>query len=187
MRAALWCGVVGPVAFVAAWVVSGLLAEGFSPVDEPISRLAASGAATQPLMTAGFVVFGLLLPVYARELGRTLGAPGVRVAASASGLATLAVACTPLSASGGTVVDLLHYVFALAGYTGQTLAPVLGARALPRPALSRLVGLACGACLVASVADTAHAGLWQRLGLGLVDVWFVVLAVRLLRQTRARA
>ena len=182
-RLLLLGGVLGPVAFVGAWLVAGLVRDGYDPVSTTISRLAEQGVSTQPLMTAGFVAFGLLVPAFATRLRPR----GLQVAATTSGLATLAVACTPLSASGGTLVDALHYVFALVGYTGQTLAPVLGARALPRPALSRLVGAACGACLVASVLDTPRAGLWQRLGLGLVDVWFVVLAVRLLRQTRPRA
>ncbi len=68
----------------------------------------------------------------------------------------------------------------------QAGSPLVGAQALPRPTLSRAVGVAAAASLVASLVDADRAGLWQRLGLGLVDAWFVVLAVRLL-QTRARA
>ena len=171
-------GIVGPTAFVGAWLVGGLLREGYRPTVDTISRLAEQGVATQPLMTAGFVAFGVLLPVFATQLRPR----ALRVSATTSGLATLAVACTPLSRDGGTTVDTLHLIAALAGYVGQAASPWAGASQLPRPALSRALTVLAAASLVASVVDPAHAGLWQRLGLTLVDVWFVVLAVRLLRQ-----
>ncbi len=182
-RLLLLGGVAGPAAFVGAWLVGGLLREGYDPVEQTISRLAEQGAPTQPLMTAGFVAFGVLVPAYASRLR-----PGsLRLAATASGLATLGVAATPLSPAGGTTLDSLHYVAAATGYAAQAASPLLGATALPRPALSRAVGVACAASLVASLVDSRRAGLWQRLGLGLVDVWFAVLAVHLLRQEPDRA
>ena len=177
-RSLLLGGVVGPVAFVGAWLTGGLLRDDYRPTVDTISRLAEQGVPTQPLMTVGFVAFGVLVPLFATQL-RPLA---LRLTATTSGLATLAVACTPLSREGGTTVDSLHYVFALVGYVGQAASPWAGASQLPRPALSRALTVACGAALVASVVDAAHAGLWQRLGLTLVDVWFVLLAVRLLRR-----
>ena len=179
-RALLAGGVVGPAAFVGAWLVGGLLREGYDPVSHTISRLAEDGAPTAPLMTAGFVAFGLAVPAYATQLRPT----ALRVSATVSGLATLGVAATPLSTAGGTLVDRLHLLAAGIGYAGQAASPLLGAQALPRPPLSRLTGAVAAAALVASLLDADRAGLWQRLGLGLVDVWFVVLAVRLLRADR---
>ena len=44
-------GVAGPAAFIGAWVAGGIRAKGYDPLVDPISRLAASGAATRPLMT----------------------------------------------------------------------------------------------------------------------------------------
>lgn len=177
-RLLLLGGVVGPTAFVGAWLTGGLLRDGYRPTVDTISRLAEQGVPTQPLMTAGFVAFGVLVPLFATQVDSR----ALKVAATTSGLATLAVACTPLSRDGGTTVDSLHYVSALVGYVGQAASPWAGASLLPRPALSRALSVACATALVASIVDAEHAGLWQRLGLTLVDAWFVVLAVRLLRR-----
>jgi len=65
-------GIVGPIAFVAAWSIGGLAASHYSPIDDAISHLAEVGAPTRPLMTAGFVVFGIGLAVYAVALHAAL-------------------------------------------------------------------------------------------------------------------
>lgn len=180
------CGVVGPVAFVAAWVAGGLRTPGYAPVQQAISQLAREGALTAPLMTAGFVAFGVLMPVYAAGLGRTLGSPGVRAATTVSALATLAVAALPLSRAGGQAVDAFHAVAAGTGYAGQALAPLLAARVLPGRTdrrASYAVGAVAVACLVGSVTVPGRTGLLQRTGLTVVDAWFVVAAARLLRRS----
>ncbi len=189
MRAALWCGVAGPCAFVAAWAVGGALSPGYSPVDEPISRLAASGASTRPLMTAGLVAFGVLVPVYAAALGRALSSRGVRAAATASGLATLAVAALPLSREGGQPVDAWHAVAAGCGYAAQVLAPLLAGRHLPgrEGAVAYAVAAVAALALVGSLLVPGLTGLLQRTGLTIVDVWFVAVAARLLRASGVSA
>jgi hypothetical protein len=60
------CGLLAPTSFVAAWLVGGLVADDYDPLQDAISRLAAEGAPTRPLMTAGLV--GLRRP------GAVLGA-----------------------------------------------------------------------------------------------------------------
>lgn len=184
-RAALACGVAGPGAFVGAWLVGGLLRRPeYSPVSEAISQLAREGTSTQPLMTGGFVAFGILVPVYAQALGAGLGSRGVRVAATVSGLATLAVAALPLSRAGAQPVDTWHAVAAGTGYAAQVLAPLLGGRRLRMPKArvsSYAVSAVALGCLVGSVAVPDLTGLLQRAGLTAVDAWFAVLAVHLLR------
>ena len=170
-------GIAGPSVFVGAWALGGLLREDYDPVEQTISRLAEQDVSTAPLMTAGFVAFGVLVPLWASRLPRHL-----RVSATVSGLATLAVAAAPLSAAGGTTSDRVHYLAASVGYLGQAASPLVGATCLPRPALSRAAAGLATASLVASLVDESRAGLWQRLGLGVVDVWFVLLASRLLRE-----
>ncbi len=176
-RLALACGVAGPAAFVAAWAVGGLATAGYSPVGQAISQLAREGAATAPLMTAGFVAFGLLVPVYARELPR-----GARAAATVSGLATLAVAALPLSRAGMQPVDTWHAVAAGTGYAAQALAPLLAARALPARRASYAVSALAGVCLAASVTFPQLTGLLQRTGLTAVDAWYAAVALHLLRR-----
>ena len=181
-RLALLAGVAGPTAFVAAWVVAGQRTPGYSPVGQAISQLAREAAPTAPLMTAGFVAFGVLVPVYAVALARSLS-PGTAAAATVSGLATLAVAALPLSRETGQPVDTAHALAAATGYAGQVLAPLLGARALGgrARAASYAVSAAAAGCLVASVLLPDATGLLQRSGLTVVDVWFVAVAVALLR------
>ena len=103
---------VGPAAFVTAWSVLGATTSGYSPVDDAISRLAASGAPTRVPMSVGFAVFGAGMGVYGASLRAALPGPAWALAA-ATGAATLAVAALPLATSMG---DTPHNVAADIGY-----------------------------------------------------------------------
>src|SRR3954451_23783514 len=96
-RRLVWGGLVGPAAFLSTWIVSGALRHGYSPVEDAISRLAAVGAPRRLIMTAGFVGFGIGVPVYAAALRAAVPGPAWKTAV-ATGAATLAVAATPLGA-----------------------------------------------------------------------------------------
>jgi hypothetical membrane protein len=176
-------GIIGPSAFVAAWSIGSVAASHYSAIDNAISHLAEIGAPTRALMTAGFVVFGVGLPIYSLALREAL--PGWSwVTAAATGLATLGVAAAPLgrSASGDTV----HGLFAGAGYITLALTPLLAAgplRRTGRPAWARVsiaVGVGAGISLLATTATSVD-GLFQRLGLTVVDIWIVATAVAILR------
>ena len=78
---------MGPAAFVAAWAVSGATTDGYSPVHDAISDLAAVGAPTRVAMTAGFVVFGVGLIAFGFAL-RTALDGHAWVAALATGACT---------------------------------------------------------------------------------------------------
>jgi hypothetical membrane protein len=176
-------GIVGPAAFVTAWSIGGLAASHYSAVDDAISHLAEIGAPTRPLMTAGFVVFGVGLPIYAIALREAL--PGWSwLTAAATGLATLGVAAAPLGRS--STGDTVHGVFAGAGYATLALTPLLAAgplRHAGRSAWARLsiaIGVGAGISLLATTATNLD-GLFQRLGLTVVDIWIVATAVEILR------
>lgn len=96
------CGIAAPVSFVGGWLLAGARAPGYDAVDEHISQLARVGADTRPLMTAAMVGFGVLTPVWARVLGRSLGSRAVRTSVTAAGVSTLAVAALPLGAGWST-------------------------------------------------------------------------------------
>lgn len=172
-------GVIGPAAFVGCWAVGGLVtAGGYSAVDDAISRLAAIGAGTRPSMTAGFVAFGVALPVYASALRSAVGGPAWTTAA-ATGLATLAVAATPLDRS--PAMDTWHAVFAGIGYTTLAVTPALAARALRRMGHRRLAHLGVAATAVSATAlvvslSGSSTGLFQRIGLTAGDVWIAASA-----------
>jgi hypothetical protein len=183
MRAA--GGVIGPVAFVGAWALAGLSARHYSAVQDAISRLAETGAPTRVAMTAGFVAFGIGVAVYATALRITLDG-WAWATALATGVATLAVAAVPL---GSPTSDTVHGCFATFGYVTLAATPLLASRPLGRSGRSAwaraslLSGIVSGACLLATLPGPAH-GLFQRLGLGAVDVWIVATAIEMMRTGR---
>jgi len=184
------CGIAGPVAFVGAWLVGGLLRDGYDPLEQAISQLAREGTPERSLMTAGLVAFGVLMPVWAVVLGRVLGSGAVRAAVVVAGLATLAVAALPLTREPGGTQDLLHALAAATGYVAMAATPLLAAGPLRRrghrtaATVSTAVGLVSASCLVGTVALGSGSGGLQRAGLGVVDAWHVVAAAWVLRATR---
>jgi hypothetical membrane protein len=163
-------GVAGPVTFVGCWVVGGALTDGYSPVDDFISELAGSGASTRPLMTTGLVVFAAGVSAFARGLPKP-----ARIVGYVNAAATLGIAAFPLHAG----IDHLHALAAGTGYASLALMPVLAARARGRSAAiaSVAVGLLAGASLLASAMTDTTNGLFQRVGLTIVDAWIVVSAL----------
>lgn len=182
------CGIVAPLAFVGAWLVGGLRTEGYDPLADAISQLAREGAPTRALMTSGFVVFGLLLPVWAFRLGRELDSRAVRNAAVVAGVATLGVALLPLTREGGQPQDVGHAVAAGIGYVAMALTPLLATGPLRRlgyeraAATSVVVGVLSALALVGTALVVDRSGGLQRLGLGVVDLWHVAAAVWVLRR-----
>jgi hypothetical membrane protein len=187
------CGVLAPAAFVGAWLVAGLLTPGYDPVDQAISQLAREGAPTRALMTGGLIAFGLLLPVWAAVLAGRLCSRPVQAAATVAGLATLAVAALPLTRDPGGAQDLLHAVAAGIGYVAMALTPLLAVSPLRRAghpgaaAASAVVGVTSAAALVGTLLAADVSGALQRLGLGVVDAWHLVVAVRVLRAAAPRS
>ena len=181
------CGILGPVSFVGAWVLGGSISEGYAPARDAISQLAREGAPTRVLMTSGFIAFGLLVPVWAGTAAKLLGDSRLGISVTAAGLATLGVAAVPLTRDQGGAQDLLHAVLAGAGYLAMAVSPLIGAAALRRTghlvaaAGSLGVGLVSAACLAGTLV-TDQTGLLQRMGLTVVDAWFVVVAACALRR-----
>jgi hypothetical membrane protein len=179
-------GLVGPAAFAAAWLTGSLRTDGYSMLDDAISRLAAVGADTRFLMTSGFVVFTVGVLAFAHSLRRSLPGPSW-VAASASAVATLGVAALPLDRS--SRIDVLHGAAATLGYITLAATSLFAASALRQLGHSRaarismLAGLLTTLCLAATVLGPKH-GLFQRLGVSIGDGWIVVAAAAILRGHR---
>jgi hypothetical membrane protein len=181
--------VIGPIAFIAAWAVGGARTPAYSPVDDAISRIAAVGAPEQALMTAGFLVYGGAVLVGSVAL-RSSPLRAAWSLAAVNALATVAVAATPLERS--ETVDLLHGIAASIGYAAISLMPIVAARPLRDLGLRRasVASVATGAigavCLVATTLGESK-GAFQRLGLGVGDVWLVATGLALWRGGRAAA
>ena len=175
-------GIVGPVGFVAAWAAGAVRSDDLSPVRDAISRLAAVGAQTRPLMSTGFVAFGVGVPIYAAALRQVVPGPAW-ITATVTGLATTGVALAPLDHS--SAVDSLHAAFAVLGYVTLAATPLLAYRPLMRSGhlllarVGAIAGTVAGtSLLLSSVGDLG--GLFQRLGLTAGDVWIVASAVAIL-------
>jgi len=129
-------------------------------------------------MTAGFLLFGAGMTVFSVALRRTLGR-ATALAAVAAGVCTIAVAAVPLDAG----YDGLHGTLAGAGYAALVAVPATAVRPLGRQGtVAATVALTATICLLVSVIVEGPVGLFQRLGLTLVDGWIVVTAVGLVRR-----
>lgn len=184
VRTAALGGVIGPAAFIGAWVIGAAATSApYSSIDDAISRLAAVGSDVRWLMTAGFVTFGLSLPVYAWALRSTVSGRAW-ITATATGLATLAVAAAPLDRS--DMVDRLHGIFAGVGYLTLAATPLLAASPLLAMGHRRLArsGVAAGLVSTIALALTATGlptGLFQRVGLTVSDAWIIATALAISR------
>ena len=180
VRTAALAGVIGPAGFIGAWVIGAATTSSqYSSIDDAISRFAAVGSDTRGLMTAGFVTFGLSLPVYARALRIAVPGPAW-ITATATGFATLAVAATPLDRS--DTVDRLHGIFAGVGYLTLAATPLLAAPsllAMGHRCLARS-GIAAGVTSAVALTLTTTGlptGLFQRVGLTASDAWIIATAL----------
>ena len=180
-------GVIAPSTFITAWALLGARTDGYSPVDDPISRLAAVGADTRVPMTAALVAYAGGLALYARELRDAVSGP-VAIAAGLNVVGTLGIAATPLdSAVGGAP----HAVAAALSYGSLGTMPLLAARRWSEQGrrgmalASTAMGAGTLAALALSASTAPRTGLWQRTGLTLGDLWLIGTALWLLRQARS--
>ena len=132
-RHGAWFGLAGPTIFIGGWLTAGALRPDYSPINDAISQLARLGAPNRAVMTSAFIGFGLSLPIFGQALAEALDdGKGVEYAAALAGLATLGVAAFPLAARSGGREDLLHTIWAVAGYVGTASAPLIASRAFFR-------------------------------------------------------
>ncbi len=171
-------GLVGPAAFIGAWVVGTAVTAGYSPITDAISRLAAVGADTRVLMSAGFLGFAAAsIPASAAVRRAIPGSAWVGVLGT--GMATAAVAALPLDHS--AAIDSAHGLAAGAGYAlfvyaaAAAAMPLWRAGRLPLAVLSVSVAVLASATLLATPFVEAS-GLLQRVGLTSLDVWLVTIS-----------
>ncbi|HEX7166902.1 MAG TPA: DUF998 domain-containing protein [Acidimicrobiales bacterium] len=171
--------IAGIGGFVAAWSTLGATADGYSPVDDAISRLAATGAPTRTAMTAGLLALAGGVGAFGVSARAWLPGRGW-IAALATAGATVAVAAIPL---GSPARDTAHGVAASAGYATLAAVPLLTVRPLFRDghraaaAASAATGIATAACLVAT-AFVEQRGLLQRAGLTITHAWIVAATIQ---------
>ena len=110
-RLGAWCGVVGPVLFTAAWVVSSLRQVGHPATEVQLSGLAADDARDPQIMVAGFVVLGVCSIGFGLALRRALSP-------RAAGAWLVVVAGAAAVAAGAFRRD--HVLLVGPGFTGES-------------------------------------------------------------------
>ena len=181
--------IVGPAAFISAWVTSGAMTEGYSPIRDHISDLAAIDAPTRPLVNIGFTAFAVAVGLAASPMRRHLGTPAA-VVLGANAVLSIGIMLAPLGQS--EQGDQIHGVVAGLGYlalaaTAPAAAPVLAKRSRSLAVASVGVGTVSMACLVASLVFKDQSGFWQRAGITTTDAWLIsmgLLAVTTLGRDR---
>ena len=174
-------GVIGPIGFVGAWIASAATTS--VPVlvgrrgDQPARRR----RCRHPLVDDRRIRHVRCRPadLLARALRSTV-AGWAWTTAAATGIATLAVAATPLDRS--DTIDTLHGAFATIGYVTLAATPLLAARPLQSAGHRTLAGLGVAAGVTSAVAlaltpTSLPTGLFQRLGLTASDIWIVSTAI----------
>jgi hypothetical membrane protein len=195
-RSLAWAGVVGPVAFAIAAIVGGLVnGTGYSPVHQFVSELAAVGSPARVLMTIGFLALGLSLVVFAWSVRRLWrGAAVLAVVIALSGAGTLMAGTFSCDAGcpthgGRSTHQQLHDLSSVLTFSTWIVAPFVAGWPRRRTRYGRLslalgVLALAGGFVVASFGDrqpTDPVGLWQRVLLAVVGLWFVLTALQVRR------
>jgi pimeloyl-ACP methyl ester carboxylesterase len=197
----LKCGIVAAVLYTAMTLFAGMLWDGYSAGSQTISELSAIDAPTRALWVALGTVYTVLIFAFGWMVWKS--APpnrALRLVGVLLMLHGVFGAFWPpmhqrvvLAATGGTLTDTLHVVWA--GVTGLffVLETGVGAAALGKrfrlySIVTMAIGLACGAItgtytsqIQANLA-TPWVGVWERISTIAYMLWLAVLATALLRR-----
>jgi hypothetical membrane protein len=178
-RRLAWGGIAGPAAFVLGWSLAGARWPDYSPVEDPISRLAGAGAPTKVAMTTGFIAFGVGVGVYSAAAASALSR-ATAAASAVAAAATFGIAVLPLDTPRGggphaTAAGFAYAALATTQLAGARALANLGYRTAAR--MSAFTGVATAVALAASAAASSHTGLLQRVGLTIGDAWIAATAI----------
>jgi hypothetical protein len=197
------CGVLGPAAFTAAWLVAQRRQDEYQFRHEHISGLAAKDANDPSVMTAGFVVLGGCTVAFASALDRRLGprAGAGPTLLGVAGLSTIVAGMfrrdrrsnfpAPGEPEGQSWENDVHDAAAAVGGAAGTVGLVALAPRLARdPAFRDLAGPALGAAGASAgisawfLRDVVRPGngLLQRTNVTIPLVFMARLALRMLKE-----
>lgn len=197
-------GVAGPTLFTALVIICGALRPDYSHANQFISELGARGTSHAELMNfAGFVPTGLLLASFGASLanlrprrrGSVLAAACVTffgIGISLAGIYSCDPGCPHRGASSdATLHDRISSLAFLFGIAGVALMAYYCRnhtkwRALwPYSAISSAAAYGFLIASGASVESRVLTGLWQRLFIGTLFLWCIVVSVRMSRNARS--
>lgn len=169
-KPALYAAYIGPFQSAAGWLIAGSMWPGYDPVRQTISDLAANESPVQLIMSAFFVLGGVLTLI-AAIYGRTLAMPG-RVALFVAAICTFGLTIFPTPLGVGEY-SIMHRIFAISSFVLSAGWPLLAMRKrkdapwIIRPAAS-IIGTALQTVLalwfLSSWTDPSNTtvGVWER-------------------------
>lgn len=196
----LMCGIFASLLYVAMNVFIPLQWKGYSFASRVISELSAIGAPTRSLWVPLGIAYGVLMIAFG--WGVWLSARGNRPLRVAGALilaySIIGLFWPPMhqrevvAAGGGTLTDTLHIVWSAAWVTFMLAAIAFAAAGLGKRfrlySIATLVVLLAFGVLtgldapkVSANLPTPLIGVWERIQIGVVIVWDMVLAIALLR------
>jgi len=203
-RVLLACGIVSSLLYLVMNVLIPLQWQGYSFASQVISELSAIDAPTRSLWVPLGIVYSLLMVAFG--WGVWVSARGNRPLRVAGALifvySIIGLAWPPMhqrevvAAGGGTLTDTLHIVWSVAWVAFMLASIAYAAAALGkqfrRYSIATLVTLVAFGVLTGLDAPklstnlpTPLIGVWERVQIGVVIVWDMVLAIALLRMQRA--
>jgi hypothetical membrane protein len=167
-KPALYVAYIGPFQSAAGWLIAGSLWPGYDPVRQTISDLAANESPVQLIMSAFFVLGGILTLI-AAVYARTLAMPG-RVALFVAAICTFGLTIFPTPLIGYSIE---HRVFAIASFVLSAGWPLLAMRKrTDAPWIIRPTAAIIGTALQAGLAlwflsswtdpTNTTVGVWER-------------------------
>lgn len=110
-KPAFVAAIIGPIQSVLGWTIAGALWVGYDPVRQTISDLAANESPVQGIMSAFFVLGGILTLI-AAVYAKTLAMPG-RVALFLAAICTFGLTIFPTPLIG---YSIWHRIFAISSF-----------------------------------------------------------------------
>ena len=110
-KPALVAAIIGPIQSVLGWTIAGALWVGYDPVKQTISDLAANESPVQGIMSAFFVLGGILTLI-AAVYAKTFAMPG-RVALFVAAICTFGLTIFPTPLVG---YSIWHRIFAISSF-----------------------------------------------------------------------
>lgn len=191
------CGIIAPVMFTTVLVTLGLLRPGYSHISQAGSELGEVGAPNAIIMDINFIVFGILIIVFAFGLhqgigggrGSKIGPSLLAVFGAVAGVGNGLFPCDP-GCNFVTLTGTMHNVLGLTGFSALIGAALVLPRRLKIDGLwqgyrsySLVSGLLMVLFLVAFMVFTgflpSYRGAIQRLLVADFLLWIGVMAVRL--------
>ena len=204
MRARVLAGVLGPAIFLVATLMSAALRPGYRHVVNVISELGATGTPYAALMNyGGFLPAGLMLTAFGIVLARGVPRSGSAlvgaglVALFGLGLAASGIfSCDPgCPQSGGSLENFIHAAIAPVMFVGLIAGiAILGLHFRRQPRwrhlaayslLTSALALLFMIALIRSFDTRTLSGLWQRLMIGTLFLWCVVVGLAARRNADA--